>query len=71
MHHVGARAVARALRGSKDARGNAVFKTILPIAMDGCAVFCSAQPRARPNGARQWILLTKEILFDYLIASVA
>ncbi len=30
-----------------------------------------AQPRSRPYGAHQPILLTKEILFDYLIASVA
>ena len=30
-----------------------------------------AQPRARPCSARQSILLIKEILFDYLIASVA
>ena len=35
------------------------------------AQFFRAQPRARPHGGRQWILLTKEILFDYLIASVA
>ena len=30
-----------------------------------------AQPRARPHGARESILLIKEILFDYLIASLA
>ena len=30
-----------------------------------------ARNRARPHGARQQILLSKEILFDYLIASVA
>ena len=35
------------------------------------ARFARAQPRARPCNARQSILLIKEILFDYLITSVA
>ena len=70
MHHVGAHLVARALRGSKYGRENAIFCQFSQYQLTG-ARFFRAQPRARPNGARQWILLTNEILFDYLIASVA
>ena len=49
---------------------NVEFYTFFNLVWAG-ARFPRAQSRARLFGARQWILLTKEMLFDYLITIAA
>ena len=66
---MGVRTITRELSGSKDERENAIFCNFHHSIVRGRG-FC-ARNHARTNGAHQWILLTKDILFDYLIASVA
>ena len=63
-------AVARALRAILAVSRKCVFSHFFPYGRAG-ARFPRAQPRARPWGARQSILLSMEMCFDYLIAFIA
>ena len=67
---MGARVIARAVRAKIQASTKCDFGHFFDLGRAG-ARFPRAQPRARPYGARQSILQDMEMLFDYLIASVA
>ena len=70
MHYMGVRAVACAETALPPIAMLKITKKLhFPSYL--CWLSARAQPRMRPFSARQSILLIKEILFDYLIASVA
>ena len=69
-HYMSARAVVRALRAKTATSRKSYFWQFFEMDWVG-AQFSRAHPRARTHSARQSILLTKEILFDYWIITVS
>ena len=70
MHHLGARALARALSIQTAALQKLDFRWFLKYGRAE-ARFPRAQPRARPYSARQSIVLTMRMILNILIVSVA